>query len=57
MPVANVWAKGDGPGPLEFCRLQQSGEEREKLPRSGGIWMDVGAAGDKANQPCEISGK
>lgn len=33
------------------------GEEKEKLACSGGIWMDIGAARNKANEPCKNSGK
>lgn len=34
-------------GPLEFCRIG----------RREGDGMDAGVAGDKASQPCEISGR
>ena len=53
MPAAKGWAKGDGVEPLELLGLgcERGGERR--IAR----WMDTGAAGDKANQPCEILGK
>lgn len=52
IPGTNGWAKGDRAGPWEL-----PGEEMEKSLWSSEIWMDLGAEGDKANQPFKMLGK
>jgi hypothetical protein len=56
MPVANNWAKEHGTGPVG-CKGKGAKRNREKSPWLGEVGWDTGSAGDKANQPCEISGK